>query len=78
MSERALSRAQFEKHLVRADEIQEGDRLDKRGKVRVHATSTRAQSDTTFVAYRVRGSKAPGTQVHPSGKQVAVFRPVQP
>lgn len=77
MSERALSRAQFEKHLVRADEIQEGDRLDMRGKVRVHATSTR-NTGTTFVAWKVRGSKAPGAHIHPSGKQVAVYRPVQP
>lgn len=69
-----LNAKQFEKHLVRADEVQAGDRLDWRGKTRVHATSTR-DSGTTFIAWKLKGSKAPGATIHPSGKQVTVFRP---
>lgn len=60
------------RHQVRASEVAEGDYLDISGKVRVHQTMTR--NGQTTLAYRVRGSKAPGIRRHPENENVYVWR----
>lgn len=60
------------RHEVLASDVQQGDFLDISGKVRVHQTRT-ANGQTTL-AYKVRGSKAPGIRIHPEDKAVYVWR----
>jgi hypothetical protein len=60
------------RHDIPAHEVQVKDRLDRSGKIRVHATLTR--NGETTLAWRLRGSKAPGTTSHPADKTVTVWR----
>jgi 8-oxo-dGTP pyrophosphatase MutT (NUDIX family) len=60
------------RHQIPAEEVVEGDFLDIGGKVRVHKTMTRG--DNVSLAWRLRGSKAPGVRVHQVGETVSVWR----
>jgi 8-oxo-dGTP pyrophosphatase MutT (NUDIX family) len=60
------------RHTVPAEEVGEGDFLDISGKTRVHKTMTRG--DQVTLAWRQRGSKAPGIRHHDVGEQVHVWR----
>lgn len=64
------------RHEIPASEVQEGDYLDIGGKVRVHQTLTRDGSTT--LAWRLRGSKAPGIRKHDADETVKVWRPPAP
>lgn len=60
------------RHDVLASEVQIGDFLDISGKVRVHNTNVRGTRAT--LAYKVRGSKAPGVHVRNHDDVISVWR----
>jgi hypothetical protein len=61
-----------ERLTVRADEVQEGDYLHSNLKARVHATSVRENG--VALAYRVKGSKAPGMEFHAPDHKLTIYR----
>lgn len=62
-------------HLVLATDVRAGDYLDSRGKIRVHATLTRGEAVT--LAWRLRGSRAPGVRCLGAGDVITVWRGVR-
>lgn len=71
-AENNLSKDQFERFKIPATEIREGDYLDPRHNVRVH--KTHAREGTVSVAWKQRGSKAPGVTQHAADAEVSVWR----
>ena len=63
---------QFTMLSIPAREIQEGDRLDATGKVRVHAA--KMIGDRMMAAHKLRGSKAQGMNSYKPDQQVTVWR----
>lgn len=59
---------------VPANEVKPGDRLNPSGTVRVHAVRENPTTGKVAIAYKERGSKAPGMQGHEPGETVRVWR----
>jgi hypothetical protein len=63
---------EFLGHVVNASQVRAGDYLDSAHKVHVHAKRTRG--DSTTLAFRLKGSKAPGVRVHPNDHNIFIWR----
>ena len=68
----ALPKADLVRHIVAASEVKAGDYLDPRGKCRVHATNVRG--GVASLAWRLRGSRAPGVTRVDEAQDVTVWR----
>jgi hypothetical protein len=68
----ALPKTDLVRHMVAASEVKAGDYLDRLGKCRVHATNVRG--GVASLAWRIRGSRAPGVTRVDEAQTVAIWR----
>ena len=67
-------RDEFHQSVIAARDVQPGDYLNPRLTVRVHRVGTLPDSGRTIVAWKMRGSKAPGSHLHEPDEEVKVWR----
>lgn len=67
-----LSRAQFEAYDIPATEVQQGDRLDRMGKSKVH--TVHQHNDNVLLGYKTKGAKSGSTKSHGKDETVRVYR----